>query len=209
MSDFQRLTNNENPYSASGQRGSAQTENFRRSFGGSFAQASTFDWKVSAIQQMGLVLSKKYGTIQASFEAASERLGKITFDQFKRFIENNQALAGFNMTLPLIQKLYAELDPHKKGFLTESDWVNALAAFNYNDQIFIELKNAIQVSFSDCESAFAFFLTFKRQGDQSKTISHSDFEKAVDSLTAGRFKKEEAERLWRKLTEGKPNMDKY
>ena len=113
------------------------------------------------------------------------------------------------MTLPLIQKLYAELDPHKKGFLTESDWVNALAAFNYNDQIFIELKNAIQVSFSDCESAFAFFLTFKRQGDQSKTINHSDFEKAVDSLTASRFKKEEVERLWRKLTEGKSNMDKY
>ena len=29
------------------------------------------------------------------------------------------------MTLPLIQKLFAELDPHKKGYLTESDWLNA------------------------------------------------------------------------------------
>lgn len=65
------------------------------------------------------------------------------------------------MTLPLIQKLFAELDPHKKGYLTESDWLNALSAFNYDDQIMIELKNAIQCSFSDCVSAFDFFLTFK------------------------------------------------
>ena len=49
LSDFQRLMNNENPYSASGQRGTPSTENFRRSFGGSFAQTSTFDWKLSAI----------------------------------------------------------------------------------------------------------------------------------------------------------------
>lgn len=37
LSDFQRLFNNENPYSASGSRGTPSTDNFRRSFGGSFA----------------------------------------------------------------------------------------------------------------------------------------------------------------------------
>jgi len=36
-SDFSRLMNNENPYSASGDRSTPSTENFRRSFGGSFA----------------------------------------------------------------------------------------------------------------------------------------------------------------------------
>lgn len=65
------------------------------------------------------------------------------------------------MTLPLIQKLFAELDPHKKGYLTENDWLNAFSPFNYNDQVMIELKNAIQCNFTDCESAFEFFLTFK------------------------------------------------
>jgi hypothetical protein len=37
MSDFQRLINNQNPYSSSGQRGTPSTDNFRKSFGGSFA----------------------------------------------------------------------------------------------------------------------------------------------------------------------------
>ncbi len=48
-SDFMRLITDENPYSASGSRGTPATELFRKSFGGSFAQTSTFDWKVSAI----------------------------------------------------------------------------------------------------------------------------------------------------------------
>ena len=74
---------------------------------------------------MGLELSKKYGSIKESFEVASERLGKVTFDQFKKFIESNQALKGFNMTLPLMQKLFAEIDPHKKGYLVENDWMSA------------------------------------------------------------------------------------
>jgi len=65
------------------------------------------------------------------------------------------------MTLPLMQKLFAEIDPHKKGFLVESDWLSAFQSFNYNDQILIELKNAIQCAFSDCPSAFEFFLTFR------------------------------------------------
>ncbi len=79
---------------------------------------------------------------------------KITFEQFKKFIESNHALTGFNMTQPLIQKLFAELDPHKKGYLVESDWMNAFSAFNFEDQLLIELKNDIQCSFADCESAF-------------------------------------------------------
>jgi len=80
-SDFQRLINDENPYSSSGgNRATASANLFRKSLGGSFAQASTFDWKVSAIQQIGLELSKNYGTIKESFEVASERLGKVTFD---------------------------------------------------------------------------------------------------------------------------------
>lgn len=74
---------------------------------------------------MGLVLSKKYGSLKESFDDASELLLKVTFDQFKKFIERNHTLQGFNMTLPLMQKLFAEIDPHKKGYLTEHDWVNA------------------------------------------------------------------------------------
>ena len=87
---------------------------------------STFDWKLSAIQSIGLVISKKYASFRESFDDASDNSQRVTFEQFKRFVEKYHALNGFNMTLPLLQKLFAELDPHKKGFLTESDWSNSL-----------------------------------------------------------------------------------
>jgi hypothetical protein len=74
---------------------------------------------------MGLILSKKYSNVKDSFEEASEHLQKVTFEQFKKFAEDNRALVGYNMTLPLLQKLFSELDPHKKGYVTENDWVNA------------------------------------------------------------------------------------
>jgi len=88
-------------------------------------------------------LSKKYSSLSESFNDASEGLTKVTFELFKRYVERTHILNGFNMTLPLIQKLFAELDPHKKGYLTESDWVNAFQAFKHSDQLMIELKNAL------------------------------------------------------------------
>ena len=102
------------------------------------------------------------------------------------------------MTFPLLQKLFAEIDPHKKGYLTESDWNNSLSPFKLNDQTFIELKNLVQCSFTDSESAFQFFLSFKSSSEaKKKTISKSDFEKAVSSLSGGRFGPNEISGQWK------------
>jgi len=50
LSDFQRILNDQNPYSTTGgSRKTLSTDNFKRSFGGSFGSTSTFDWKLSAI----------------------------------------------------------------------------------------------------------------------------------------------------------------
>jgi len=49
------------------------------------------------------------------------------------------------MTEQLIQKLFAELDPHKKTFISLKDWISSFAVFNKNDQLIIELKNFMQV----------------------------------------------------------------
>ena len=103
LSDFERLVNNENPYSASqGSRVTNSADNFRKSFGGGLVSANTFDWKVSVIQQIGLVLSKTFGSPKESFEAASEHVSKVNYDQFKKFIESQNALSGFNLTSSLI-----------------------------------------------------------------------------------------------------------
>ena len=148
------------------------------------------------------MLSKTFNHTKDSFEAASEHFGKVTYEQFKRFIEQQNALHGFNLTGPLIQKIFSEIDPHKKGYLTESDWVNAFQSFNWNDQTFIELKNMIQVSFADCDSAFEFFLTFKQKGQVTKkSIHYYEFEQAIGSLTADRFKRAEIQNLWKFLTD--------
>jgi hypothetical protein len=81
---------NENPYSAaSGQRTLKSAQTFGRSLGGGLNQASTFDWKLSAIQQMGLIISKKFTSVKNGFEMASENSNKITFDQFKKFVDHN------------------------------------------------------------------------------------------------------------------------
>ena len=92
---------------------------------------------------MGLVMSWKYSTLRSSYDDASEGLPKLTFEQFKKFVEKLHALNGFNMTAPLLQQLFAEIDPHKKGFLTEHDWIHAFQPFRHSEQILIELKNTV------------------------------------------------------------------
>lgn len=40
-----------------------------------------------------------------------------------------------------MQKVFAELDPHKKTFLTFSDWSNSFEVFNHKEHSMVELKN--------------------------------------------------------------------
>ena len=122
--------------------------------GGGLSKASTFDWKFSAIQQIGLTMSKKFASLDDSFADASVGNGKITFEHFKQFIDREGCLQGLNLTLPLLQKLFSELDPHKKGFININDWKNAFKSFNWNEQIFIEFKNVLTSTFTDCDSVF-------------------------------------------------------
>lgn len=99
-----------------------------------------------------------------------------------------------------MQKLFSELDPHKKGFLTVNDWRNAFKAFNAGDQLLVEFKNVVQSTFADCDSVFQFFINLS-EGGSRKTITYAIFEKAVTALTSERFKKAEIQRLWSSLVQ--------
>lgn len=79
------------------------------------------------------------------------------------------------------------MDPHKKGFLNINDWRNAFKTFNVQDQLSVELKNAVQSTFSNCDSVFHFFLNL--DGSGSSVITYPIFEKAVGALTSERFRK--------------------
>jgi len=41
------------------------------------------------------------------------------------------------------------MDPHKKGYISENDWINALGNFNHLDSKFEELAAILSSSFAD------------------------------------------------------------
>ena len=82
----------------------------------------SFDWKLNARQKMGLYLSRKFKTLDGSFEEISHQGARITYDQFSSWVSTNGVLSGFNLTDRLLRDLFSDYDPHKKGHLTRSDW---------------------------------------------------------------------------------------
>ncbi len=200
LSDIVRLIDNENPYKS--YSANFTTAKFTN-------QQNTFNWRQNAVQQLGLALSKKYESVQDSFERVSNRGVKIEFDTFKQFLDKSQMLNGFNLTKQLQQQLFSELDAHKKGFLTENDWILAFSQFNWNTQILIELANALEVAFSDCDSAFEHFIQCKEPDDKKRSvISRRDFVKGFRFLTNNRFQATELERAWANISNGNPTMTK-
>ena len=77
---------------------------------GTLNSSSTYDWKMAAIQQIGLKISKLYKSVEESFFDASGKKEKIDYQQFNAFIDKHEALKGFNLTDMLVQKLFADFD---------------------------------------------------------------------------------------------------
>lgn len=167
--------------------------------------ADTFDWKNNAIQQIGIELSKNnnFSSLKDAFKVASHSLGKVRYRDFKEFMEETNALKGFNLTDQLLQQLFSELDPHKKGFLSETDWMTAFGGFNWHQQLVVELENLIACSFIDIESAYEYFQVIGK----SKDITYTSFEKAVNSLRGSKLKDKEARYLWKYFTDNQRVLD--
>ena len=77
QSDFERLLNDVNPYLTASS--SKQSSIFKSSMGGGLAAASTHDWKFAAIQQIGLIISQKYSSVEDSFKDAAQDGDKVDF----------------------------------------------------------------------------------------------------------------------------------
>ena len=104
-----------------------------------------------------MAASRIHGSSKDSFQAASAGTGKVNFPLFKAFIEKHNLLEGFDISVPLLQQLYAELDPHCKTYLTLRDWQSAFDSFDENAALIVELKTYLQCQFSDVHSAFSYF----------------------------------------------------
>lgn len=53
------------------------------------------------------------------------------FNEFKTYVERSRALLGFDLTDDLVKQVFSDIDPHKKGFITLSDWVLTFNGFNW------------------------------------------------------------------------------
>lgn len=146
-SDFDRLFEDVNPY-LTAIKGEIKNK-FKQSMGGGFTRMSTFDWKLSAIQQIGMQASRIYGSSAESFKAASSDAGKVNFPMFKAFVEKHNLLEGFDISASLLQQLYGELDPHRKTYLTLQDWQSAFDSFDEKQALIVELKNCLQCQFAN------------------------------------------------------------
>lgn len=162
-----------------------------------------FDWKINARQQIGLKLSRDYEDMKSSFDGISSHKGRITYETFKKWIEDNNVLQGFNLTEHLLLRLYADLDPHKKGYLVLTDWENAFSQFSWNHQILAEVQDVLYTNFPDTNAAYQYFL--KRGGRseyESKTaeIGFKEFKNTIESLIPKRFTQSDLKILWEKIS---------
>ncbi|CAG9315143.1 unnamed protein product [Blepharisma stoltei] len=164
-----------------------------------FEEKRNADWRESAKQQLGIYISRHFASYRAAFDSVSGDTGKITLDQFSKWLSDSQALSGFNLTQQLIQQLFAYLDPHKKGYISDQDWDLGLGGFNYSSQCMQEIKDAIRSNFSDINAAFDFFLSYHKGYPQNK-LTKSEFEQAIVSLIPKRFDQSELTRVWNTIS---------
>ena len=67
----------------------------------------------------------KYSRLYFFLIEISGHSKKILYSQFEKWVEDSRALFGFDLTEKLLQHVYSDCDPHKKGYLTETDWLNS------------------------------------------------------------------------------------
>jgi hypothetical protein len=75
---------------------------YSSSLGGGLSTISALDWKFAAVQQIGLIMSKKFASVEESFLDAAQNQERVDFGKFEAFVERTQALGGFNMTRQLM-----------------------------------------------------------------------------------------------------------
>lgn len=125
------------------------------------------------------MISKRFPTLEACFTSIAGDKQKIYFQDFQKFVDETHALNGFNITMQLLQKLFAELDPHRKAYLSLNDWKSGFKLFNQQETMMIEFKNFIQSNFVNVESAYAFLL---QHGSSGPNIDLATFKKAMISI---------------------------
>lgn len=127
----------------------------------------------------------------------------MNYKHFSQWIAESRALAGFDLTDKLLQTLFADLDPHKKGYLNELDWTNAFGSYSFKTQVLQEVQEALNANYNDIKSAFDFFLSHEQEiNPNAKDITYKGFQKAIHALIPKRFDNVEIDFMWKKCSGG-------
>nr|QBH22546.1 EF hand family protein [Philasterides dicentrarchi] len=164
---------------------------------------SSFDWKLNAKQQLGIVLTRRFNNLIHSFDTISGFKKKLLYEQFSKWVEANLALRGFDLSEKLKHELFSDLDPHKKGYLTESDWENAFKGYNWKDQVMDEVQEMVQKNFENEQKAYKFFC----QQNKNQIISFKSFKLAINFLFPRRFIESDILDMWILLSEHSQTVD--
>lgn len=188
---------------------------------------SAFSWKLNARQQIGLMISKTFSSLQEAFDEISGYTTRIIWKKFINWVDSVQALQGFNLTEHLLLQFFSDLDPHKKGYLTYSDFEQAfgrslsflkykkilIGAYNWNKQLISEIQDVIHTNFNDIKAAYKYFLKRGTANNSDvailkpKIISYSSFLEAINFLLPKRFSNSEITHVWKSLTNDETGMD--
>ena len=67
-------------------------------------------------------------SIKVLVECVREELKRaepiVKLEAFLAWVQGRDILSGFNLTRDLTCKLFAWLDPHRKGYLNANDWLH-------------------------------------------------------------------------------------
>lgn len=140
------------------------------------------------------MLSRKFKSIQESFDIISGYKNRLLYQSFKQWIEDNQTLNGFDLTDKLLLEVFSSLDPHKKGYVTLNDFKNNFSAYQWQKQMKQEVQQAIDNDFEDIDKAYQFF-SQNDKGD-SFSIDQTQFNKAVHSIFPQRFNDNDLTWFW-------------
>ncbi|KAL4476370.1 hypothetical protein ABPG74_010103 [Tetrahymena malaccensis] len=167
------------------------------------------NWIKNCLQQISIYFSKQEKNAQEQFEIVSGYKPQVTYSRFVKWIEQSDALQGFNLTDKLSQQLFSYLDPHKKGFITIKDWKNCLSNYlgifiviyqilvimqnqnsGYEEVKLKEIKEALLSSFSTILEGFNYL------SNNKLTINFLNFSKAMGNLFPGQYNSTIKQKIW-------------
>lgn len=93
----------------------------------------------------------------------------------------------------MLKELFAELDPHKKGYLGESDFVAAFGHYDWKSSMAIELVETLQAKFGSPKEAYKHLCQYKT----SNKLHYDQFSKSAKEVFGNRFIEEDFKEIWK------------